>query len=127
MLNSTVVKKLNTIVDRYKGVVPAPVSGNWKAKGDGELWASVLGQIAVVGSAASGEAVKHALSDRDGWYASLASMESKQRLREIHRLLRKAGVRYAAADIVKCKKVLQRATISQSSPRIRGQNDTSKK
>lgn len=104
MLTSTVIKKLNAIVEKYKDVVPAPVPDNWKTKGDGELWSSVLGQIAVVGSAASGEAVKYALPDWDGWYASLAVMDTKQRLREIHRLLREAGVRYAAEDIAKCKK-----------------------
>ena len=71
MLTSTTIKKLNGIVEKYKGIVPAPVPDNWKTKGDGELWASVLGQIAVVGSAASGDAVKDALPDRNGWYISL--------------------------------------------------------
>ncbi len=104
MLTTAVINKLNAIVEKYKGVVPAPKPDNWKAMGDGELWASVLGQIAVVGSAASGDAVKAELHDRDGWYASLLAMEAKQRLGEIHRLLRKAGVRYAAEDITKCKK-----------------------
>ena len=102
-LTAISVKRLTSIVDKYKDVVPAPIPGNWKEKGDGELWASVLGQIAVVGSAASGDAVKNALPNRDDWYASLSAMESKHRLREIHRLLRKAGVRYAAEDITKCR------------------------
>lgn len=104
MLTSTVTKKLNAIVEKYKLVVRAPALGNWKTKGEGELWASVLGQIAVVGSAASGEAVKEALPDMDGWYTRLASMKSEQRLSEIHQLLREAGVRYAAKDITICKK-----------------------
>ena len=104
MLTSTTIKKLNAIVEKFKDSVAAPIPDNWKAKGDGELWASVLGQIAVVGSAASGDAVKEALPDRDTWYATLAAMDAKQRLREIHRLLREAGVRYAAEDITKCKK-----------------------
>ena len=104
MLTSTTIKKLNGIVEKYKGIVPAPVPDNWKTKGDGELWASVLGQIAVVGSAASGDAVKDALPDRNGWYISLLAMNSKQRLKAIHELLREAGVRYAAEDISKCRK-----------------------
>src|ERR1035437_1761392 len=103
-LTATTIKKLIAIVDKYRNVVPAPTSGNWKAKEDGELWVSVLCQIAVVGSAASGNAVKSALSNMDDWYAGLAAMESKHRLREIHRLLRAVGVRYAAEDITKCKK-----------------------
>lgn len=104
MLTSTTIKKLNAIVDQYKSVVPAPVPGNWETKEDGDLWASVIGQIAVVGSAASGDAVKDVLPDRNGWYVRLLAMNSKQRLKEIHRLLREAGVRYAAEDISKCKK-----------------------
>lgn len=104
MLTSATIKKLITIVEKYKNDVPAPVSGNWKAKEDGDLWASVLGQIAVVGSAASGEAVKNALPDWNEWYARLLKMNSKQRLQKIHRLFRKAGVRYATEDISKCKK-----------------------
>lgn len=104
MLTSTIIDKLKAVVDKYKSVVPAPVPGNWKFKGDGDLWASVLGQIAVVGSAASGDAVRNALPDSNGWHVSLLAMNSKQRLKEIHDLLRKVGVRYAAEDIAKCRK-----------------------
>ena len=104
ILTATSVKRLRAIVGKYRGVVPAPSPGNWKSKGDGELWASVLGQIAVVGSAASGDAVKDALPDQNGWYAELVEMDSEQRLNAIHHLLRGAGVRYAAEDIAKCRK-----------------------
>lgn len=104
MLTSKTIKELKTIVEKYKCDVPAPVPGNWKTKGDGELWVSVLVQIAVVGSAASGDAVKGALPDPNGLYLDLLAMNSKQRLKAIHGLLREAGVRYAAEDISKCKK-----------------------
>jgi hypothetical protein len=103
-LTSPTVKRLIAIVSKYKADVPAPILGNWMAKGNGELWGAVLGQIAVVGSSASGDAVRRAVHNWDDWYASLAAMESKRRLREIHRLLREAGVRYAAKDIIRCKK-----------------------
>jgi hypothetical protein len=104
MLTSTTIKKLKAIVDKYRDVVPAPVPGNWSTKGDSELWASVLVQIAVVGSAASGDAVKDALPDLNAWYEGLLAMTTRQRLKAIHGLLRKAGVRYAAEDISKCRK-----------------------
>lgn len=35
MLTPTIIDKLKAVVDKYKSVVPAPVPGNWKFKGDG--------------------------------------------------------------------------------------------
>jgi hypothetical protein len=104
ILTAAVIKKLNAIVDQYKFAVQAPIAGNWKAMGDSELWASVLIQIAVVGNAATGKSVQENLKDRVEWYAKLVSMKPSQRLKEIHSLLRQAGVRYAATDINMCKK-----------------------
>jgi hypothetical protein len=104
MLTATTVKKLNAIVNKYKAIIPAPEAETWKIKSDGELWVSVLVQIAVVGKAASGHALKNTLHDSNDWYAALLKMDSKVRLKTIHRLFREAGVRYAAEEISKCKK-----------------------
>jgi len=106
MLTSKTIKRLNAIVDMYKNIVPAPVLDNWKKKEDAELWTSVLRQIAVVGSAASGESVNASLRDKNDWYTSLLSMTPRRRLTAIHGLLRDAGVRYAAEDISKCRKTV---------------------
>ena len=105
IITPTVVKKLKAIISRYKDEVPDPVSGSWQSKSDEELWRAVLVQIAVVGSSASGESLK-VLLDAQGksWFESLAAMTSNARLKAIHRSLREAGVRYAAADITKCNK-----------------------
>lgn len=105
IITPCVAKKLKAIILQYKGEIPDPVLGFWKSKTEEELWAAVLGQIAVVGSAASGRALKSWL-DAQGknWCEGLTAMTPKSRLKAIHRCFRQAGVRYAAEDITKCKK-----------------------
>jgi len=105
MLASKTIIELNAIVGKYKQIIPAPEAGVWEKKSDGELWLSVLVQIAVVGKEAPGKAVIDFLAnDVNGWYARLLSMKPERRLKSIHDLLRKCGVRYVAQDIAKCKK-----------------------
>ncbi len=105
IITPTVSKRLTVIIAKYKGEIADPISGDWQSKSDGELWATVLGQIAVVGGAASGGALKVCLNGHEeGWFQDLATMDPKARLKAIHRRLREAGVRYASGDITKCKK-----------------------
>ena len=104
IITPKISKKLIAIISQYKGEISDPVSGFWKSKGDEDLWASVLGQIAVVGSAASGLELKNWLNSRVGWFQELAGCDSKARLKAIHNCFREVGVRYASADIAKCKK-----------------------
>ena len=105
IITPTVSKRLTAIISQYKDEIADPVSGYWQSKRDGELWATVLGQIAVVGSAASGEALKVWLNGQeDSWFQDLTTMVPKARLKAIHRCFREAGVRYASEDITKCKK-----------------------
>lgn len=105
IITPVVSRKLNAIISRYKDEVQNPASGSWQSKSDEELWGAVLGQIAVVGSAASGASLKVCISEQGGnWFENLAAMAPKVRLKAIHRCFRDAGVRYAAEDITKCKK-----------------------
>ncbi|MGH8501919.1 MAG: hypothetical protein ACREVE_05495 [Gammaproteobacteria bacterium] len=104
LITSSIAKKLIAIVNEHKSSVSVPPLGNWKAKGDSELWSSVLVQISVAGSASSGMAVQQAVRARGDWYRSLVTSTPRRRLREIHQLLRSAGVRWASAELNKCKK-----------------------
>lgn len=105
MIRAAAVKKLIALVDRYKNEVESPVKDNWKTKDDGQLWAAVLGQIAVVGSAVSGISLSRQLEGQEqSWYIGLTSMSQKARQKEIHECLRKSGVRYVSADLQKCRK-----------------------
>lgn len=104
MITASSVKKLKTLVHKYKSEVPAPIEGNWQQKSDEELWAAVLVQIAVVGSAASGQALKEVLSGKEAWYERLLSMAPKTRSKAIHEAFREAGVRYASSTLAECRK-----------------------
>ena len=104
MITTSSAKKLNSLVHRYKSQVPAPVEGNWQLRSDGELWASVLVQIAVVGSAASGQALKEVLSGKQAWYEHLLIMATKARSKAIHKAFREAGVRFASSTLDECRK-----------------------
>jgi thermostable 8-oxoguanine DNA glycosylase len=72
---------------------------------DDDVWSLVIGQVSVVGSAASGERL---LSSRTAMralrYRRLLRLSAAARTREIHRLLRAHGVRYVTLEPAKCAK-----------------------
>lgn len=104
IITPTVARRLQKVVERFKHDVPPP-SGNWEQMTDAGLWGAVLVQIAVVGSANSGERLKRQLAhDLDSWYEKLKSAPSASRQKAIHTRLRSARVRYVTADARTCKK-----------------------
>jgi hypothetical protein len=104
MLSANVVKKLIVLVKKHGASVPAPIPDVWRTKSDGELWARVLGQIAVVGSAASGQALSRAIPNKDEWYKELVGLSDRRLSTAINRKLLAAGVRYASDDKDECRK-----------------------
>ncbi len=104
MLTTTSAGKLKATINRFKHEVPAPESDNWMAKSPGQLWTSVLVQIAVIGNANRGDALKDLVARKANWYESLLAMDSKPRSKEIHRQLLEARVRYTSSLIGKCRK-----------------------
>ena len=105
VITTDVSNKLIAIISQYKGEISNPEPGNWQYKSDGELWATVLSQLAVVGGAASAGALKGWLNGQEeSWFQKLGKMCPKKRLEEIHLCLRETGVRYASEDITKCRK-----------------------
>ena len=104
MITTKVARKLIALIEKYKLDVSAPAQGNWEGKSEGELWAHVLVQIAVVGRAASGKALNDVLTDKQDWYERLVSLSEKARAKQIHSRLRKAGVRYASGVLADCRK-----------------------
>jgi hypothetical protein len=105
IITPTVANRLVHVVERFRHEVQVPAADCWKKIGNGDLWASVLGQIAVVGSANSGLALKAELgSDLDSWWEYLRAASAQSRRAEIHTKLRKAGVRYVRAESTACEK-----------------------
>lgn len=105
IITSTIANRLRLATDRYKASVHVPAQGAWKAMGDGQLWAAVLGQIAVVGGAKSGDQLAAELGDGlEAWYVKLKATNLAARRREIHRRYQRAGVRYVTANASTCKK-----------------------
>lgn len=105
VITPAVAKKLLGVVERFRDQVHAPAQGTWEYMTDGGLWARVLGQIAVVGSAASGRALNEELGpDVDDWFVRLSKATGGARRAEIHRRLRNAGVRYVTQSHLNCRK-----------------------
>ncbi|HYE34193.1 hypothetical protein [Methylocaldum sp.] len=104
MLSANVVKRLIALVKKHEASVSAPIPDVWRTKSDGELWARVLGQIAVVGSAASGQALSRAIPNKDEWYKKLVGLSDRRLTTAINRKLLEAGVRYASDDKEECRK-----------------------
>lgn len=91
-------RKLIVYGRRFLPTVPAPRVGRWCHRTDGQLWAAVLGQIAVAGSAGGGDLLRENLEDRaDEWYSDLLA-STTTRVASIHAELVKAGVRFVAKD-----------------------------
>lgn len=99
-------RKLIAYGQKFLPTVPAPRVGHWRSRTDGQLWAAVLGQVAVAGSAGGGDRLKGNLEDRaDEWYSSLLA-RTKTRAASIHAELVKAGVRFVAEDAPAGRKTL---------------------
>lgn len=104
-LNQASIKRLQEAVVRFKDEVPEPIAQRWEHLTDADLWAAVLGQIAVVGAANSGDLLKNALAeDLDSWFQSLTTATPAARLKSIHVRMRTAGVRYVTKSSEHCKK-----------------------
>ncbi len=101
------VRSLRRIVRHYRDGTRLhyPRPDRWKRLRAEDVWRLVLGQVAVVGSAASGERL---LSSREAMaalrYRRLVRLESAARAREIHRQLRTHGVRYVTPRAATCAK-----------------------
>ncbi|MFZ5539383.1 MAG: hypothetical protein ACOY5V_06555 [Pseudomonadota bacterium] len=105
IITPSIAEKLALAVERFKQEVEVPPADAWKSMSDGLLWLRVLEQIAVVGKAASGRALREELgSEAELWWSHLKPLPESERQVEIHRRLRSAGVRYVMPDSAECKK-----------------------
>ncbi len=103
-LTREVENRLVAILERHKAYIRPPTPNNWRNLTDGQLWVTVLAQIAVVGSASSGTALIQSTVDPEGWYIALSRLTPQSQIRNLHKALRTAGVRYVAKTIEKSKK-----------------------
>lgn len=110
IITPNISRRLIAVISKYKEDIADPLWGGWQNKGDEDLWEAVLVQIAVVGSAASGVALKAWLKGHEICRIRyLKKLGPERRKNEIHRCFRGAGVRYAAEDVTKCKKTIAAA------------------
>lgn len=105
-ISSASARKLIAYGQKFLPTVPAPRLGRWRSCTDGQLWAAVLGQVAVAGGAGGGDRLRVNLEDRaDEWYLSLLTC-TETRAASIHSELVKAGVRFVAEDAPEGRKTL---------------------
>jgi hypothetical protein len=105
LLPSQAVAELKRVVKAYAAKARVPRAHAWKRLSDDEIWRHFIVQVAVVGSAASGERLNRALRAQQTLGLNrLAALPLARRRALISKSLRDSGVRYASHDIERCRK-----------------------
>lgn len=105
MIPDSGVKFLQEVATEYYPKTRFPFLNAWKSMDNERIWQHFVGQVAVVGSAASYDRiVASPTAQTDLAYENLLSLDLPTRRRKIHKVLRECGVRYVARDIEKCLK-----------------------
>ncbi|RYE71850.1 MAG: hypothetical protein EOO81_04910, partial [Oxalobacteraceae bacterium] len=99
-------RDMHRIVLAYRDITQIPKKGRWKQMSVNELWLHHIGQVMVVGGAASKERFDtYPILNKAAEFERLKAMMSDDTLKKvINTLLRRAGVRYAAKDYQNCLK-----------------------
>lgn len=106
MLPETVVSGLKKVVletiesTRHR----FPKRDAWRSLDDDGIWKHIVYQVSVVGSSSSYERLVQSPQAQDGLRYDRLRAGSPESARQIHKILRDHGVRYASADILKCPK-----------------------
>jgi len=105
LLSSQTVAELKRVLKAYASKASVPKPHAWKRLSNNEIWRHFIVQVAVVGSAASGERLGRALRAEETLGLNrLAALPVARRRALISKTLRASGVRYASHDIEKCRK-----------------------
>lgn len=105
LLPSETVAELKRVVKAFAAKANIPRLHAWKRLSDDDIWRQFVVQVAVVGSAASGERLARALREQNALgLQRLALLPVARRRALISRTLRDSGVRYASQDAEKCRK-----------------------
>lgn len=89
--------------ERTEPFFPRP--GAWRDMDDDAIWKHVVYQVAVVGGSASQPRLAASeAAQRELRFERLRALDDAGRRRAIHAVLRAHGVRYAAAEITRCRK-----------------------
>lgn len=100
------VKEFRLIIEVYQRLTTLPERHNWQWLSEDALWKTLIGQVLVVGSAASKQRfearadLQHFISLRE-----LGRLKREESLKKrLHYTLRAVGSRYAAKELQSCKK-----------------------
>ena len=100
------LQRFQSVFDQYQHNTRFTAKDYWKNRSNNELWLWLVGQVMVVGGAASNDRFqsREDLKDRLNYDALSQYTNDKELQTVINEVLRKAGVRYASTDLEKCQK-----------------------
>jgi hypothetical protein len=100
------LQQFKSVIDQYQHNTRITPKDYWKDRSNNELWLWLVGQVMVVGGAASNDRFQ-SREDLKGKlnYDILSQYNDDKELQSvINEVLRAAGVRYASSDLKKCQK-----------------------
>src|SRR3954451_8766820 len=95
-----------SVIDQYQHHTRFTPQDYWKNRSNNELWLWLVGQVMVVGGAASNDRFqsREDLKEKLNYDALSQYSTDKELQAVINEVLRAAGVRYASTDLEKCQK-----------------------
>src|SRR3954469_11875692 len=100
------LQQFKSVIDQYQHHTRFTPKDYWKDRNNNELWLWLVGQVMVVGGAASNDRFqsREDLKEKLNFDALGQYKDDKELQTVINDVLRDAGVRYASYDLEKCQK-----------------------
>src|SRR3954453_19836743 len=100
------LQRFQSVIDQYQRDTRFTVNDYWKNRSNNELWLWLVGQVMVVGGAASNDRFqsREDLKEQLNYEAISKYTDDKELQSVINEVLRAAGVRYASSELEKCQK-----------------------
>jgi thermostable 8-oxoguanine DNA glycosylase len=100
------LQQFQSVIDQYQHNTRFTSKDYWKDRSNNELWLWLVGQVMVVGGAASNDRFqsREDLKEQLNYNALIQYTNDKELQSIINEVLRAAGVRYASSDLEKCQK-----------------------
>jgi len=100
------LQRFQSVIDQYQHNTRSTARDYWKDRSNNELWLWLVGQVMVVGGAASNDRFqsREDLKEKLNYEALREYTNDKELQSLINEVLRAAGVRYASSDLEKCQK-----------------------
>src|SRR6476661_7567355 len=98
------LQRFQSVIDQYQHNTRFTAKDYWKDRSNNELWLWLVGQVMVVGGAASNDRFQNRedLKERLSYEILSQYTTDKELQLVINEVLRAAGVRYASTNLEKC-------------------------